>query len=59
MRSEAEQTDEGWGAVTVLMKLQSYLPVLPCPHPPLWGTFPQGKAFGAYKYRNPMQKGAA
>ena len=46
LRSEAEQTDEGRGAVAVLMKLQSYTQLLPCPHPPLRGTFPQGKAWG-------------
>ena len=38
LRSEAQQTDESWGAVAVLTKLQSYTKVLPCPHPPLRGT---------------------
>ena len=38
------------------MKLQSYTKVLPCPHPPLRGTFLQGKALGACKYRKLLRK---
>ena len=51
MRSEAPQTDEGWGAVPVLMKLQSKPSVLPCPHQSRLrrASFPQGKPFGYAK----------
>ena len=44
-----EGADEGRGAVLVLLKLQSYLQVLPGPHPSAAlrsaATFPQGKAW--------------
>ena len=45
IRSEAEQTDEGRGAAAVLLKLRSYLQVLPGPHQSRLrrASFPQGK----------------
>ena len=50
--------DEGRGAVTVLLKLQSDLQVLPGPHPSAAlrsaATFPQGKALGLCTPRLPL-----
>ena len=49
-----EGADEGRGAFAILLKLQSYLPVLPYPHQSRLrrASFPQGKPFGTCKYKN-------
>ena len=53
-----EGADEGRGAVTVLLKLQSDLQVLPDPHPSAAlrsaATFPQGKAWELCTPRLPL-----
>ena len=42
----AAGTDEGWGALADCFAVLSKPSLLPGPHPPLRGTFPQRKAWG-------------